>query len=123
MVNHLEDEVMIKLAILSGIRREDLCHRTMKRKRIDISTKKAVEYVVITDIKVSDIDFDEKKLSFLESKKNSIWEVPLSDDMPILMRKLINSRGKHQSDWSYWSNLNAHYFPPEPSQDASCFRA
>ncbi len=89
VVDHLEDEVMIKLAISTGIRRQHLCHGTMKRKRIDKSTKKAVEYVVITGIKVSDIDFDEKKLSFLESKKNRIWEVPLSDDMLVLIRKLI----------------------------------
>jgi|SRR3990172_3760658 len=99
VVDHLEDEVMIKLAISTGIRREDLCHGTMKRKRIDKSTKKTVEYVVISGIKVSDIDFEEKKLSFLESKKNRIWEVPLSDDMLVKMRKLINSRGKNQSEY------------------------
>ena len=109
VVDHLEDEVMLKLAISTGIRREDLCHGTMKRKRVDKSTKKAVEYVVITGIKVSDIDFEEKKLSFLESKKNRIWEVPLSDDMLVLMRKLINSRGKNQSEYLItYSGRTAH---------------
>jgi integrase len=109
VVDHLEDEVMIKLAISTGIRREDLCHGTMKRKRVDKSTKKAVEYVVITGIKVSDIDFEEKKLSFLESKKNRIWEVPLSDDMLVLIRKLINSRGKNQSEYLItYSGRTAH---------------
>jgi integrase len=109
VVDHLEDEVMIKLAISTGIRREDLCHGTMRRIRIDKATKKQVKYVVITGIKVSDIDFEDKKLSFLESKKNRIWEVPLSDDMLVLMRKLINSRGRNQSEYLItYSGRTAH---------------
>ena len=109
VIDHLEDEVMMKLAISTGIRREDLCHGTMKRKRIDKTTKKVIDYKVITGIKIDDIDFEQKKLSFLESKKNRIWEVPLSDDMLVLIKKLINSKGKNQHEYLItYSGRTAH---------------
>jgi integrase len=109
VIDHLEDEVMMKLAISTGIRREDLCHGTMKRKRIDKTTKKVIDYKVITGIKIADIDFEQKKLSFLESKKNRIWEVPLSDEMLVLIKKLINSRGKNQHEYLItYSGRTAH---------------
>ena len=109
VIDHLEDEVMIKLAVSTGIRREDLCHGTIKRKRVDKSTKKITDYKMITGIKISDIDFDEKKLSFLESKKNRIMDVPLSDNILVLIRKLINSRGKNQNEYLIsFSGRTAH---------------
>jgi len=83
-VNNLEDEVMLKLAISTGIRREDLGHSPKYN----------------TGIRVSDIEeiCDEKgntiggKLSFFEHKKNRIWEVPLSQEMMRKIRQLVNSR-------------------------------
>jgi integrase len=109
VIDHLEDEVMIKLAVSTGIRREDLCHGTIKRKRVDKSTKKITDYKMITGIKISDIDFDERKLSFMESKKNRIMDVPLSDNILVLIRKLINSRGKNQNEYLIsFSGRTAH---------------
>lgn len=77
VIDVLEDEVMIKLAVSTGARREDLCN-----------------------IKVADVNFDEHKVSFVERKKGSrIWTVPLSSEMCRLIKQLVNSRGKKQDDY------------------------
>jgi len=78
VIDRLDDEVLIKLAISTGIRREDL-----------------------TSIKVSDIDLDELRLSFYEQKKRRIHTVPLSPEMARLIRQLLNSRGKNQSEYLF----------------------
>lgn len=75
VVDRLEDEVCFKLAISIGARREDLA-----------------------SIKVSDIDLDELKLSFYEQKKRRIHTVPLSPEMSRLIKQLLNSRGKNQTE-------------------------
>jgi len=75
VVDVLEDEVLIKLAVSIGARREDLCN-----------------------IQISNIDLAEKKLNFYERKKRRIWTVPISSEMCRLIKQLINSRGKHQID-------------------------
>ena len=77
VVDNLEDETLLKLAISTGIRRED-----------------------IVKIKIADIieENDQTKLNFYESKKRRIWTVPLSPEIVLLIKKLVNSRGKLQSD-------------------------
>jgi len=74
VIDRQEDEVLIKLAVSIGARREDLA-----------------------SIKVKDIDLDELKLSFYEQKKRRIHTVPLSPEMARLIKQLLNSRGKNQS--------------------------
>lgn len=74
VVDNIEDEVLIRLAVSIGARREDLAN-----------------------IKINDIDLIENKISFYESKKRRIWAVPISSSMSLLIRKLINSRGKNQT--------------------------
>jgi len=78
VIDHLVDEVLIKLAVSIGARREDLA-----------------------SIKVSDIDLDELKLSFYEQKKRRIHTVPLSPEMARLITQLLNSRGKEQSEYLF----------------------
>jgi len=73
VVDVLEDEVMIKMAVSTGARREDLCN-----------------------IKISDINLEDKKVHFYERKKNRIWTVPLSSEMCRLIKQLLNTRGKQQ---------------------------
>lgn len=75
-IDNLEDEVMIQTAIATGIRREDLC-----------------------SIKISDIDFNENKISFYESKKKRIWNVYTPDELVRKIKQLIQSRGKKQSEY------------------------
>jgi integrase len=72
VIDRQEDEVLIKLAVSIGARREDLA-----------------------SIKVKDIDLDELKLSFYEQKKRRIHTVPLSPEMARLIKQLLNSRGKN----------------------------
>ena len=90
VVDNLEDEVMLKLTVTKGFRREDIGHGTIKRKR----NKKTVH--ITTGIKVENINIEEKRLLYYESKKDRHRDVPLGDSEIILIKKLINSRGKQQ---------------------------
>lgn len=74
VVDRLEDEVLIKLAVSSGARRED-----------------------ITSIRVSDINQEDRTLSFFEQKKRRIHTIPLSPEMVRLIRQLLHSRGNHRT--------------------------
>jgi integrase len=86
VIDKLEDEVIIKLAISTGARREDL-----------------------VSIKISDIDFEDLRLSFYEQKKKRIHTVPISSEMVRLIKQLINSRGKQQSNYVFpWSGRTAY---------------
>lgn len=78
-ITDLEDEVMLKLAISTGIRREDIGHSTSSN----------------SGIRVSDIDElpdGTGRMKFFEHKKNRIWEVPLSKEMLRLIKQLVNTR-------------------------------
>ena len=95
VVDNLEDEVMLKMTVTKGFRREDIGHGTIKRKR----KNKTVH--ITTGIKIENIhmDQDDKKLLYYESKKDRYREVPLNDTDITLIKKLINSRGKHQHEY------------------------
>ena len=73
VIDNLEDETLIKLAVSTGIRREDICN-----------------------IKVADIN--EKTISFYESKKRRIWTIHISNEMELLIKKLLNTRGKNKTE-------------------------
>ena len=75
VIDRLDDEVCIKLAVSIGARREDLAN-----------------------IKVKDIDLDELKLSFHEKKKRRIHTVPLSPEMARMIKVLLHSKGKNQTE-------------------------
>lgn len=78
VIDRLDDEVLVKLAVSIGARREDLA-----------------------SIKVSNMNLDELRLSFYEQKKRRIHHVPLSPEMVRLIRQLLNSRGKNQSEYLF----------------------
>jgi integrase len=81
VIDNLEDEVMLKLAVSTGIRREDIGHSKKKNSGIRISD-------------ITEIPNGTGKLKFTEHKKNRIHEVPLSKEMMRLIRLLINSRDR-----------------------------
>lgn len=83
MIDNLEDEVLFKLAISAGIRREDIGRSKKKNSGIRISD--------ITELKNGT-----GRLKFFEHKKNKIHEVPLSREMMRLVKLLINSRSKKE---------------------------
>jgi integrase len=81
VIDNLEDEVLFKLAISTGIRREDIGHSKTKNTGIRISD-------------ITELPNGTGKLKFTEHKKNRIHEVPLSKEMMRLIRLLVNSRDK-----------------------------
>ena len=85
-VDVFEDEVMLLLAVSTGIRREDIGHSPKKNTGIRIE-----------DIK--ELEGGNWELSFFEHKKNRIWTVPLNEKMMRKIKQLINSRGKQQSEF------------------------
>jgi len=93
VVDNLEDEVMLKLTVTKGFRREDIGHGTIKRFR------KNKPVWITTGIKVENIKLDDRLLIYYESKKDRIRDVPLNDDDIILIKKLLNSRGKQQHEY------------------------
>ena len=84
VITNLEDEILFKLTISAGIRREDIGH-----------SKKHNTGIRISDI--TELQNGTGKLKFFEHKKNRIWEVPLSKEMMRLIKLLINSRDKKNS--------------------------
>jgi integrase len=80
-IDNLEDEVLFKLAVSAGIRREDIGFSKSKNTGIRISD-------------ITEMPNGTGKLKFTEHKKNRIHEVPLGKEMMRLIRLLINSRDK-----------------------------
>ena len=67
----IEDELLIKLAVTTGIRRED-----------------------IVNIEIMNIDLDRKTLSFWEEKKDRPWIVALEDDVVLTIKQYLNETDK-----------------------------
>ena len=93
VVDNLEDEVMLKLTVTKGFRREDIGHGTIKRYR------KTKPVWITTGIKVENIRFDDKILIYYESKKDRLRDVPLNEGDITMIKKLLNSRGKQQHEY------------------------
>jgi len=93
VVDILEDEVLFKTCVICGIRREDICHGTV-RKWVN---KQKVP--VVTGILINDINFEMNTITFREHKKNKNHTVPISPALSLLIKKLINSRGRVQSPY------------------------
>lgn len=93
VVDNLEDEVMLKLTVTKGFRREDIGHGTIKRYR------KTKPIWITTGIKVENIRFDDKILIYYESKKDRLRDVPLNEGDITMIKKLLNSRGKQQHEY------------------------
>ena len=71
VVTNLEDMVLFKLELSTGIRRED-----------------------ISNIKIDDIDLPQKKLKFWEGKKKRMWEVPLTNEVANLIEMYVKTMRK-----------------------------
>ena len=78
VIDNLEDELLIKLAISTGIRREDLC-----------------------SIKISNINLDDSILTFHESKKNLDRRIYLNSDIVLLIRKFLKTQDKRPKLFSF----------------------
>jgi integrase len=68
VIDNFEDEVLIRLTVATGMRRED-----------------------VVNVKISDLDFENKCLSFYEHKKRKIHNVPLPDNLIILIQRYLKT--------------------------------
>lgn len=69
VLDRLEDMVLFRLALTTGIRREDICA-----------------------IETGRIDFDNRRLTFWESKKRRDWTVPLTEEVTQALRWYTGTR-------------------------------
>lgn len=95
VIDNLEDEVMLKLAISTGIRREDLGYSAKHNSGIRISD-------------ITELSDGTGKMQFFEHKKNRIHEVPLSKEMMRLIKLLVNSRDKKGKFLITYSGRTCH---------------
>lgn len=94
-IDNLEDEVMLKLTVSTGIRREDIGH-----------SKKHNSGIRVSDI--TELNDGTGRMKFFEHKKNRIHEVPLSREMMRLIKLLINSRDKKEPFLITYSGRTCH---------------
>ena len=78
VIDNIEDELLIKMAVSTGIRREDLCN-----------------------IKVSNINLNDGVLTFHEAKKNTDRPIYLNSDVVILIKKFLNTQEKREYLFSF----------------------
>lgn len=71
VIDNLEDELLIKMAITTGLRREDLCN-----------------------VKLNNIRLDEGTLTFHESKKNRDRTIYLNPDVILLIKKFVGKQDR-----------------------------
>ncbi len=110
VVDNLEDELLIKMAIFTGLRREDLCN-----------------------VLIKNIDLENKLLTFHESKKNKDPTIHLQDSLIILTKKFLKTiptRTKLFSfvgrtayrHFNYWCRIAGIYERPFHALRATCVK-
>lgn len=73
VIDTYEDLALFKLELSSGIRRED-----------------------IAEIDIGNVDLENRKLKFWESKKRRWWEIPLREDVAMELERYIKTLPKGQ---------------------------
>ena len=81
----LEDELLLKMGVAFGLRRDDIVH-----------------------VRITDINLDEASMTYFEKKKNRIRTVPLGANMTQLMRKYIATLPKKQKMLFAFSGSTAY---------------
>lgn len=72
-----EDELFLKMAVTTGLRREDLAN-----------------------VKIANIDLNESLLTFHESKKNKDRPIPLTDEVVLLISRFLKTVGRRDKLFS-----------------------
>jgi integrase len=75
VIDDSQDELMIRLGVATGIRREDLCN-----------------------IEITNINLRDQVLTFYESKKKRIKQIDLPDEVCVLIKKFFNGMEKKTLD-------------------------
>lgn len=77
-IDNLQDELLIKLAVSTGLRREDICQ-----------------------VQIGNIDFDNSLLTFREHKKRKDRSIHISPDVLMLIKKYIKTQDKREKLFSF----------------------
>lgn len=85
LVDKLEDEVLIRFTVATGMRREDVIH-----------------------VEIANIDLTSGKVSFFEKKKKKIHTVYISLDVVQLIRKYLRTLPKKQTKLFRFSSRTAY---------------
>lgn len=110
VVDNIEDELLIKIAVATGLRREDLCN-----------------------IWIANIDINNKTLIFHESKKNLDRTINLPDSIIILIKKFLKTIEKRDYLFSFvgrtayrhfnhWCRIAGIYERPFHALRATCIK-
>ncbi len=78
VIDNIEDELLIKMAVTTGLRREDLC-----------------------DVKINNINFEDGLLSFYESKKKIDRSIYLNLDVILLIKKFLKTQDRRDTLFSF----------------------
>ena len=86
-----EDELFLKMAVTTGLRREDLAN-----------------------VLIANIDLKESLLIFHESKKNKDRPIPLTEEVVLLIKKFLDKTGKREKLFSctgtqFYRRFNGYY--------------
>ena len=84
VITDLQGELLIKMAVATGIRREDMCRP---------SYNKEDEH---RGIKCDDINIKDYKLTYFEAKKNRTRTIDLPEALIILIKKFYNELGREE---------------------------
>ncbi|MCJ7761344.1 site-specific integrase [Candidatus Bathyarchaeota archaeon] len=78
VIDNIEDELLIKLAIATGIRREDLVH-----------------------IRIANISLEDQTLTYHEQKKDRERTISITSDIVLLIKKFLKTISKRQLLFSF----------------------
>ena len=78
VIDNIEDELLIKMAITTGLRREDLLN-----------------------VEIKNLDLEECTLIFDEQKKNVTRQIFLNPDIVLLIKKFIKTQDKREKLFSF----------------------
>lgn len=78
VIDNLEDELLIKMAITTGLRREDLC-----------------------SVKIGNINLDDRLLTFHESKKDRDRMIYLNQEVVQLIKKFLKTQDKRENLFNF----------------------
>lgn len=74
VIDNIGDELLIKMAVTTGLRREDLCN-----------------------VKVHNINLDDGLMTFHESKKNTDRPIYLNPEVILLIKKYLNTQDRREN--------------------------
>lgn len=92
-ISDLQDELLIKMAVALGLRREDEC--------VPAKKKTSKEYDPRRGVKIKNLNLYDKTLIFFETKKGESRVINLPDSLVTLIKKYLKTIPKRENLFSY----------------------